>query len=340
VKTADEVAQSQPKNVSVRLTLVRSLLASKDLARAERELTALKAAYPNVAAVHAQAGTLAIMKNDLAGARAALEKAQSLEPESVDVLAGLLALDLRSNNSARAKSRVEERMKVGTSPALLLLAARTYMAAQDQVAAERVLRQAIEADASLLPAYEMLGQSYLRQNKLDQARAEFDALAARQTRPVGPLTMSGMIAQAQGNTALARKRYEDALAVDPHAPIAANNLAWLHAETGDNLDVALQLAQTAVASSPDSPEMIDTLGWVYYKKQQPQQAIPLFKQCVDKVPTNAQYHYHLGLAYLQAGDADLGRASLQRALANGANATTAADIKRLLGNPAAAPSSR
>jgi tetratricopeptide (TPR) repeat protein len=334
VKTVEEVTRDQPKNIDARLTLVRSLLASKDLARAERELAALKTAYPNIAAVHAQAGALAILKGDVAAARAAYERAASLDPKSIDVLAGLIALDFKTNNIARAKTRIEERLKEGATPTLLLLAGRTYLAAQDHASAERVLRQTIEADPSLLTPYEMLGQLYMAQRRLDEARREFEALASKQTRPVGALTMSGMILQAQGNTALATKRYEDVLAIEPRAVIAANNLAWMYAEAGENLDVALQLAQTAVAESPETAAIIDTLGWVYYKKRQSQQAIQFFTQCVEKAPTNSQYHYHLGLAYLQAGDTALARASLQRALSNGAAGATAGEIKRLLADDA------
>ncbi|HET9363257.1 MAG TPA: tetratricopeptide repeat protein, partial [Vicinamibacterales bacterium] len=95
-------------------------------------------------------------------------------------------------------------------------------------------------------------------------------------------------------------------------------------------DRALQLAQTAVAASPDKPEVVDTLGWVYYKRNQPAQAIPYFQQCVQKSPTVAEYHYHLGLALLQNGDKPNARASLQRALGLKPSASVAADVRRAL----------
>ncbi len=81
---------------------------------------------------------------------------------------------------------------------MLLLAARTYWTAQDLSSAEKMLRQAIDADPTLLTSYDMLAQLYIRQKKLDQARIEFENLAAKQSKPVGALTMSGMILQAQG----------------------------------------------------------------------------------------------------------------------------------------------
>ena len=41
-RTAEEAARSQPQNLPARLTFTRSLLAAKDLVRAEREIAALR----------------------------------------------------------------------------------------------------------------------------------------------------------------------------------------------------------------------------------------------------------------------------------------------------------
>jgi tetratricopeptide (TPR) repeat protein len=330
LRTAEEATRSQPKNVDARLVLVRNLLASKDIQRAERELTDLRAAYPKAAAVHVQTGLLSLLKNDVAGAKTSFAQAESIDSKSIDLLAGWLALDFKTNNAASAKARIEQRLKEGPSPSLLILAARTYVAANDQPAAERALRQAIELDASLLPPYEMLGQLYISQKKLDQARTEFEALAKRQAKPVSALTMSGMILMTQGQTEAAKKKFEDVLAIDPRAVIASNNLAWMHAEAGDDLDTALRLAQTATAQAPDQPELMDTLGWVYYKKNLPDLAIPLFENCVKKDPGNAAYHYHLGIAYSKAGRSAQARASLQLALTKNPDAATAQDVKRAI----------
>lgn len=340
VRTAEEAAQSQPGNLNARLTLVRSLLAAKDLARAERELGGLRQAYPNVAAVHTLSGALALLRNDNATARTEYARAVELDAQGTDALAGLIALDFRANNAAAAVARMEERLKSDTSAEALMLAAQTYWTARDAAGAERVLRQAIDTHPSLLTSYAMLGQLYMTQRKLDEARTEFEALAKKQDKPVGPLTMSGIILQAQGQNDLARRRYEEVLALDPRAAIAANNLAWLHAESGENLDIALQLAQTANAAVPESPEMMDTLGWVYYKRRLPNLAIPLFERSVEKMPDRASYRYHLGLAYLQSGDTARGRAALQAALNARPDEATAAEIRRALAAaPAPAPKS-
>ena len=101
-------------------------------------------------------------------------------------------------------------------------------------------------------------------------------------------------------------------------------------DIGDSFDRALQLAQTAVSVAPERPEIVDTLGWVYYKRNQPRQAILYFQQCIEKSPTVAEYHYHLGLALVKAGDQPGGRASLKRALDLKPNAAIAAEIRKAL----------
>jgi tetratricopeptide (TPR) repeat protein len=329
LQTAEEAARNQPTSVAARLALVRSLLARRDGERASRELQVLLTQRPNDAAVHVQNGVLASLQKNPTGARAAFTRALTIEPNSTEALAGLVALDLTATNLDAAKKRVDDALAKRRSPEILLLAARTYAATKDQATAERLLRNAIELEPTLLPAYGMLGQLYLQQNKLEEARKEFDALAARQAKPVAALTMSGMILQSQGNNGLARERFEKALSFDPSAAVAGNNLAWIVMDTGD-LNTALQLAQSAASAAPDVPEIMDTLGWVYYRKELTALAIPLFTRALDKSPDNPTYHYHLGMAYAQGKDTDRARSSLQRALALRSDFAGADEARRTL----------
>ena len=336
VRTAEEATRTDPTSLAARLALVRSLVTARDLTRAEREMSKLRVEYPNVAAVHAQDSRLALLKNDVTGARRALDRAEKLEPRSIETLSVSIALDLKENNATGARARLEERLKEEQSSQLLLLAANTYVALSDQTAAEKVLRAAIAADPSRNEPYAMLGSLYLNQKKLDEAFHEFEALSTRQAKPVQPLTMMGMILEQQGKPDLAKQRYQEVLALDSRAGTAANNLAWLMAESGEDLDEALRLAQSAVAVAPETPQIVDTLGWVYYKRGLSKSAIEQFQKAIEQEPRNGIYYYHLGLAFIQAGDNVRGRTALEQALKYGTNAATAAAIRRSLeGAPAA-----
>jgi Flp pilus assembly protein TadD len=104
----------------------------------------------------------------------------------------------------------------------------------------------------------------------------------------------------------------------------------MDAEEGTNLDVALNRAQTAKAALPDDPDVNDTLGWVYVKRGLPALAVAPLEQAIQKKPTEPTYHYHLGLAYLKAGDKDRARPALERALRLSSSFQGAADAKRTL----------
>jgi len=140
----------------------------------------------------------------------------------------------------------------------------------------------------------------------------------------------GVILQMQNRQAEAQTRYEMVLAIDPRAAVAANNLAWMYAEGGGNLEVALGLAQTAKAQLANDPQVANTLGWVYYKKGLASLAVAHLRESVDKSPTNARYHYHLGLAYAKSENIPAARKALEQALRLDPTFDGSADARRVL----------
>jgi putative PEP-CTERM system TPR-repeat lipoprotein len=331
IQFAEQALKNAPRSPEAKLALVRGLMARRDVRRAESELQSLIKQYPDDAAVHTQAGILSAMKGDRSGAARTLARALELDPSNLDALAALVSLDLAEKNSSRAISRVEARLaRAPNDPGALVLAARTYGSAGDLKKAEQALRKTIEVDSVNFQAYGMLGRLYLSQQRLDEALAEFDELSKRQPRPVRAHTLAGVILEAQKKPEEARKRYEQALAIDPEMPVAANNLAWMYAETGGNLDVALQLAQTATRRLPDDPAIQDTLGWIYYKKGLAALAVPPFRRSVELDPKNPIFHFHLGLAYMKAGDSPKARTALQQALALAPDFAGATEAKQAL----------
>ncbi len=330
VQFAEEAVKNAPESPEAKLALIRSLLARRDVRRAEGELQALTKQYPDNAAAQAQAGILAAMKGDAAGASRSLSRALELDQNSLEALSALVSLDLTQKHGASAISRVEARLaRTPRDPGALLLAATTYARSGNPTKSEQMLRKTLEVDDANIDAYSMLGKLYLSQLRLDEALAEFDLLSKRQPRPVQAHTIVGVILEAQKKPEDARKRYEQALALDPETPAAANNLAWMYAQNGENLDVALQLAQAAARRLPDNPAVLDTLGWIYHKKALPTLAIPQFVKCVERDPKNPIYHFHLGLAYVQAGDPTKARVALRQALSvapDFAGATEAKDV--------------
>ncbi len=95
----------------------------------------------------------------------------------------------------------------------------------------------------------MLAQLYLRQKRIDEARAEFEAMVQRDPSDVMARTMVGILLDQQGKRDEAKKAYEAAVSGTENAPVAANNLAFIYAEQGTNLDEALQTCDLSEAAA-------------------------------------------------------------------------------------------
>lgn len=331
VGLADEALKAEPQNADARLVRVQALIRRGELARAQVDLDVLKAKYPGSPAVHIQLGMLLGRKRQFPEARQEFERALQLQPDSLEAIGGLVALDLSTQRPDEARARVEALAKnPRAKPAALMLAGRTFAAAGDLKTSEQLFRRVLAEDPSLLAAYGALGQLYAKQRRLPEALIEFEAMAQRDPKPVAALTLAGIIMESQGNKSGAQQRFERVIQLDSNAPVAANNLAWIYAENGGNLDVALQLAQTAKRHLPNAPEVNDTLGFIYYKKDLPALALPLLQASVEKDPSNPEYHYHLGLAYRRAGDKVKASESLSRALALKPDFSGATDARTAL----------
>lgn len=178
---AEQALKGHPGRFEAALVLAPGLLALGDLARATVATRALVDRFSQSGTVHAQAGLLAMQKGDRAGARAASDKALSLDSALVEPLLALATLDIGEGKGAVTRSRVEARLqKTPRDNAVLVVAGRSWASTGDRPKAEDLLRRAIDADPSNFDAYAILGTLHLSQGKLDQALAEFDVHAAKQ----------------------------------------------------------------------------------------------------------------------------------------------------------------
>jgi tetratricopeptide (TPR) repeat protein len=317
LRHAEEARRIEPANVAARVALARTLLSRGDLSRAQVEIAELQRALPDAAVVHALNGNLQTRRGEFAAARQSFERAQQLAPGSIDAIAGLVGLDLQAKQVAAAVARIDgeiARQGERPSPELLMLASHVYNVAGQPQRTEAALRRAVTIEPRFSAGYGMLAQLYMQQQRLDDARAEFEGMVSRDPAAAGPRTMVGVILEAQGKRDEARRWYEETMAAVREAPVAANNLAYIYAEENINLDMALQLATAAKQGLPENPDVDDTLGWIYYKKDMASLAIRSFEDSLKRRPDTPEVLYHLGLAYAKAGDEAKAREALERAL--------------------------
>jgi Flp pilus assembly protein TadD len=56
------------------------------------------------------------------------------------------------------------------------------------------------------------------------------------------------------------------------------------------------------------------MGWIFVQFGQPEKGVQLINSSVRARPADPTFRYHLGVAYLDAGDLDAGRAALEEAI--------------------------
>ena len=330
IQFADRAVQSAPRQGASALARANALLAVGDLVGAEPEITRLSAAFPDNADVNIARGHFYLLRRDFARSSRAYAQAYGLSPSSLDALTGLIALDLLQRKPDAAMARMEAHLGRDASSPAFLLAAKMYGTLGDNRKAEVLLQRSIEADAGNLDAYGVLGQLYHAQGRLEEAKAKFEHLVARNPSSEMGHTLLGIVMNKLGEPDAARLQYQAALQINSRSGIAANNLACLYAAKGDKLDMALQLAQIAYSVLPNDPEIRDTLGWVYSLQQRWKDAMPLLQQNVKAFPQNSTYHYRLGVAQKGTGDLRPARKSLETALKLNPAFPEAEDAKRVL----------
>jgi tetratricopeptide (TPR) repeat protein len=274
---------------------------------------------------------LQFKRGNHAGARGHFERALAIQPDALEPLDGLTALDIVANKPAAARARVDAQLtRTPRSIGVLMLAARVYARADDNAAAERALKTALEINPNEPAVYDELARLYASQKQLDRAVREFETLARSHPQSVGPPALLGVIYLALNRLPEAALWFEKGLALDPRNAVIANNLAWLYADQGGDLDEALRLALLAKEQIADRPEVDDTLGWIYLKRGEVGLALPLLRSTVERDPNNPVYQYHLGRAYEKAGKRSDARDALQKALRHNTTFPGASNAKAVL----------
>jgi tetratricopeptide (TPR) repeat protein len=312
---AQQALALDPRNAAAQSLLIRSYLRGGDRGKAKELLARLRQQYPNAAGVFDLTALVQLAEKQTDAARASYLHALQLNPKDLEALAGVVTIDLSAGRVKDATARIDGALaERQLTVDLLILGGRAYATAGDLPKSEAALKRAIDLEPSRLQAYHLLGELYVRQNRIDEALKQFRDVLQRNSKSVGAGTMVGMLLEAQGHRAEAEKEYERVLEIDSRAGVAANNLAWLYLTRNAKLDEALQLAATAQQALPEEPTVNDTLGWAYVKKNMASRAIGPLEAGVQKSPGDAVMHYHLGVAYMQTGEFDKAKRSLTKAL--------------------------
>lgn len=212
------------------------------------------------------------------------------------------------------------------------------------------LAEALEALGHRAEARQRRGMAYVAQDKLPQARAEFEAL--QRLQPDGrqaALLISQTLIQMDRNAEAARivqaaltqhpddrelKQRLAQLMILSHSRRSAQQVceAWRRAEpeaarplwlmgriAQGNLQLtqAIDFFEQAAQKDPDDPEILFSLGEALGRvgpRQSVPRALDLLARAVERAPREARYRYHLGLVLQQTGRLEPARRQFLRAL--------------------------
>jgi tetratricopeptide (TPR) repeat protein len=312
---AQELVQKSPTDVYDRRLLGEVFLRDGQSRLAEEQFLAANQIAPNQAAVHVDLGQVYTSEKKWTQAEKEFETAIQLDPSNPTVLsayAGFLVARQQAPK-AIALARQFADANPNNSQAHIILGVLQFDS-KNTSAAQAEFERAIEIDPKNVQGYLRMGGVYREKDQTDAAIGQYQKALDLQPKFAPLATMVGNLYLYKGDLETARKYYERALQADPDFAVANANMAWVDAQEGKDLDVALGMAQKAKSEMPEVPTISDTLAWVMFKKGNYSSAIPVLEECVKKTPDSAQFHYHLGLALMAAGQKEPGKVQLEAAL--------------------------
>jgi predicted Zn-dependent protease len=259
-----------------------------------------------------QDGLLRMKEKDYAGSRTDAEEVLRLKPEDSRGARLLADTYLALNEAPKATHRLAELAALHPkSASMQSLLGQWYMKNGQLVEARKALDAALAGDPGLVAAAINLAEIDVREHQLDAARQRLQAALAKQPRNVAALLLLAGINAEAGDRPGEIAAYRSVIATDGSNVFALNNLAYALAP--DNPEEALELAKRAVELGPGNPAAQDTLGWIYYRKQMYDAAITHLKAAVDRDP-NPRRQFHLAMSYAKSGHPESGRELLRNAL--------------------------
>jgi len=240
------------KGTSADMALIAAHLRNKQLDKALKAIDSLEKKQPgSPATLNLRARTL-LAKDDIPGARAAFEKALSLNPSFFPAAASLAALDLADKKPNDARKRFDAVLAVDQNNTQAMLALAELRANNGGSAAEvaGLINKAIAANPTEQAPRLALVQHWLQQKDTKKAlTAANDAVAAIPEKPE-VLEALGRVQQISGDLNQALGTYGKLAGLQPMSAVPQLRLAEIHVANGAKDEAAKNLKK-ALEIKPD-----------------------------------------------------------------------------------------
>lgn len=301
--------------------LIDLLLTQGQTAKAEEEARRM-AALPNQGGFgDLSVGRVLAERQDYSAAAGAFRKSLAARAGDPMAMQGLVQSLNAAGKTQEAIAALKELESSGSPNSQVfsgLLLADLYGQERDRPNAEKSLETVIRSRPDTVEAYLALARLYDK-DPAAQIRIYQRGLKAVPAQPQLSM-MLGAALEASGQFDQSIAVYEDLIKASPRFTPAINNLASAlldHRTDKDSFQRAVELSKSLETSS--DPAVLDTVGWAQYRVGNYERAVILLERVVAKDDRPPVYRYHLGMAYLAAGNTASARQQLEKAVVAGAN---------------------
>ena len=304
-----------PRDVNVLAALAEAKLNRKDWSGALQLADAIKKVGDRSGRAEQIRGYALAGEAKLSESVEALNKSMRAAPGAFGPVKSLVDTYLAAGKPGEAELLLKGQLSPSNSNANLhVLMSRVRLALKDKDGALQSIKSAIVSQPQEWVGYYALGQWYLQERDTGAALEAIDAGLMKLPDNADLRILRATALEAAGNVDEAIAEYERLIARQPGLLLVANNLASLladHREDKASLDRASELASMLRKSG--IPQFKDTVGWVNLRKGDHRSAIPLLEEAAEALPAHSLIRYHLGVAYLKAGDPEKAREQLKKA---------------------------
>ncbi len=326
---ADEILQTTPGFLPARLLRASALMGLPDYKTARTELKMLLDRVPDMADARYLMAMLDRIELKYPEAEAGFKSL--LDKKDSRGLLGLVEVFLATKRVDQARQLIEAELKGNPrNPQTLKLAlANIAMRSQKFDQAIDQYKQLIEQDPKSANLQLTLGDALMVSNRFEEATQAFTKAQELAPGQIGPLMRLAMTYEKNGKRQSTEPIYKKILAIDPTNFVALNNLAYMMVIADGDIDQALTYAQKAKQTQPNYPDIDDTLGLIYIKKNQPDNAIRIFRDLLTKNPGHVTWRIHMADALFNKGDKLQAKKELDEAAKNGPSADEKSLIEKL-----------
>ena len=281
-------------------------------------LGATRSAPANTAAASFRLGRLLAAEEDLDEALPLLEQAEALAPQSGAIAAALARVYRRTGDGDRARAAAERARSLehdlmisdplmdavnGVAASVIGKERRAFAAegAGRPEVAERLLREMIRSRPDAADLYYNLGNNLSRQGRNPEALAAWSTALDRNPDHVSALINSSIVLAQSGNLEEAERRCLHALEVQPNHPGALSSLGSIAALGGRRTE-ALRWFRRALEQEPERAGTHDSIAQVLAANRQFTEAIRHFRTAVAAEPFRGDYRLGLAATLASTGD--------------------------------------